>query len=151
MEQCRSLHYLIEKLLRVGHLKQYVHSEGRRGETTQDPATQVPTTSAAPKAIINYINGESIDEKYNSKRKRQRLLRVVSVREYVSFIQPGLPDGGTRPIDGVITFSLMDPNRVLQPHENALILTLGINDFDVRWIVVDPGNSADLLQLSTFK
>ena len=81
MEQCKSLHYLVEKLLRVGHLKQYVHSEGRRGETTQDPATQVPTTSAAPKAIINYINGESIDEKYNSKRKRQRLLRVVSVRE----------------------------------------------------------------------
>ena len=81
MEQCRSLHYLIEKLLRVGHLKQYVRSEGRRGETAQDLATQVPTTSAAPKVIINYINGGSIDEKYNSKQKRQRLLRVVSVRE----------------------------------------------------------------------
>ncbi|XP_034708876.1 uncharacterized protein LOC117931912 [Vitis riparia] len=56
-----------------------------------------------------------------------------------------------RPIDGVITLPPIDPNRVLQPHQNALILTLGINDFDVRQILVDPGSSADLLQMFTFK
>ena len=39
----------------------------------------------------------------------------------------------------------MDPNRVLQSYEDALILMLGINDFDVKWILVDPGNSDDLL------
>ena len=54
-------------------------------------------------------------------------------------------------IDGIITFPPMVPNRVLQPHQDALILTLGINDFDVRRILVDPGNSADLLQMVTFK
>ena len=31
-EQCKSLHYLVEKLGRVRHLKQYVRLEGRRGE-----------------------------------------------------------------------------------------------------------------------
>ena len=56
-----------------------------------------------------------------------------------------------RPIAGVITFPPVDPNRVLQPHEDALILTLGINDFDVRRILVDPGSSIDLLQMSAFK
>ena len=55
------------------------------------------------------------------------------------------------PIDGVITFSLVDPNRVLQPYQDVLILTLGISDFYVRQILVDPGNSVDLLQMSTFK
>ena len=40
-------------------------------------------------------------------------------------------------------------NRVLQPHEDALVLTLGINGFDVRRILVDPGSSVDLLQIST--
>ena len=40
---------------------------------------------------------------------------------------------------------------MLQPHDDALILTLGINDFDVRRILVDSGSSADLLQKSVFK
>ena len=50
-----------------------------------------------------------------------------------------------RPIDGVITFPPVDPNRVLQPHQDVIILTLGINYLDVRRILVDPGSSTDLL------
>ncbi|RVX05774.1 hypothetical protein CK203_023922 [Vitis vinifera] len=30
-EQCRSLHYLVERLIRVGHLKQYIRSEAKEG------------------------------------------------------------------------------------------------------------------------
>ena len=48
-------------------------------------------------------------------------------------------------MDGIITFPPINPNRVLQPHEDALILTLGISGFDVRKILIDPGSSADLL------
>ena len=36
------------------------------------------------------------------------------------------------------------------PHYDALVLTLCINDFDVHRVLVDPGNSADLLQLPAF-
>ena len=56
-----------------------------------------------------------------------------------------------RLIDGVITFPLIDPNRVLQPHQDVFILTLGINDFDVRHILVVPSSLANLLQMSAFK
>ena len=150
-KQCRSLHYLVEKWIRVGHLKQYIWSKEKCGKVARNLATTILTTLAAPKAIINYIHGRSIDDKYNSKWKRQRLLRVTSIRERVSSIQPELVDRGMRPIDGVITFPLVDPNPVLQPHQDVLILTLGINDFDVRRILVDPGSSADLLRMSAFK
>lgn len=54
-------------------------------------------------------------------------------------------------MDGIITFPPIDPNRVLQPHEDALILTLRISDFDVRRILIDQGNSVDLLQMSTYR
>ena len=150
-KQCRSFHYLVEKLIRVGHLKQYIRSKEKRGKVARNLATTILTTSAAPKAVINYIHGGSIDDKYNSKRKRQRLLRVASIREQVSSIQPELADRGMRPIDGVITFPPIDPNLVLQPHQDVLILTLGINDFDVRRILVDPGSSANLLRMFAFK
>ena len=48
-------------------------------------------------------------------------------------------------------FTPVDPIRILQPHRDALILTLGIDDFDVRWILVDPGSLVDLLQVSVIK
>ena len=40
---------------------------------------------------------------------------------------------------------------MLQPHRDALILTLGVGDYDVRRILVDPGSSADLLQVAVIK
>lgn len=148
-EQCRSLHYLVEKLLRAGHLKQYICTGAKSGESSHDRVPRVPSTPV--RAIINYVHGEPLDEEYNSKRKRQRLLRVAFVWEHVSFIRPSLASGSAHPIDGAIVFPPIDPARVLQPHRDALILTLGIGDFDVKRILVDPGSSADLLQVSVVK
>lgn len=54
-------------------------------------------------------------------------------------------------MDGIITFLPINPNRVLQPHEDALVLTLGISVFDVRRILVDSGSSINLLQMSTYR
>lgn len=56
-----------------------------------------------------------------------------------------------RLVDGTITFPLVNPHRIVQPHWDALILTLGVSDFDVRRILVDPRSSADLLQASMIK
>ena len=76
------------------------------------------------------------------------MLWAASVRERINSIRPGLTRGGPRPIDGTIIFPPVDPTRTLQPHRDALILFLEIGDFDVRRILVDPGNSADLVQVS---
>ncbi|RVX19641.1 hypothetical protein CK203_004953 [Vitis vinifera] len=50
-----------------------------------------------------------------------------------------------------ITFHPIDVNRVLRLHEDALVLTLGVDGFDVRRILVDLGSLIDLLQMSTYK
>ncbi|RVW31533.1 Retrovirus-related Pol polyprotein from transposon 17.6 [Vitis vinifera] len=74
--------------------------------------TRAPRAPAAPKAVINYINGGPSDEEWDNH------------------------------------FPPVDPTRTLQPHRDALILSLEIGDFDVRRILVDPGSSADLVQAS---
>ena len=145
-EACRSLHYLVERLIKVGHLKQYLRSDARVRDTSRSHNLGTPRIPAAPKVIINCIHGSPLDEEYDSKRKRQRLLRAASVRECVNSIRPGIAGGGPQPIDGTIIFPLVDPTRILQPHRNALILSLGMGDFDVRRILIDPGSSTDLLQ-----
>ena len=79
------------------------------------------------------------------------MLRAAAVREHVSSIRPGLANGSIYPIDGTIVFPAVDPARELQPHQDALILTLGVGDFDVKRILVDPGGSANLLQVAVIK
>ena len=147
-EECKCLHYLVERLIRAGHLKQYLHSDARGKNASQNHNTGAPRVPAAPKAVINHINGGPSDEEYDSKRKRQKLLRAASVCERINSIRPGITGGGPRPIDGTIIFPPVDPTRILQSHRDALIMSLEIGDFDVRRILVDPGSSADLVQAS---
>ena len=57
----------------------------------------------------------------------------------------------TELIDGPISFPLVNPNRVIVPHYDALVITLCINGFDVYKVLVDLGSAVDLLQLPAFR
>ena len=57
----------------------------------------------------------------------------------------------TKPIDDPISFPLVNPNRVIVPHYDALVLTLYINGFDVHKVLIDHSSVEDLLQLPAFK
>ena len=133
----------------MGHLKQYLRSDAKVRDTPRNCDSGTPRTLIAPKAIINYIHGGPLDEEYNSKRKRQKLLRDASVHERVNTIRPGVTDGSAQPINWTIVFPPVDPTRILQLHRDALILSLEMGDFDVRRILIDLSSSAYLLQAST--
>ena len=79
------------------------------------------------------------------------MLHAAFVMEWVNFIQYSLSDRGTRLEDGTITFPLINANRVLQPHKDALILTLRISGFELRRVLIDLSSSADLLQMSPYR
>ena len=96
-EACRCLHYLVERLIKAGHLKQYLRSDAKGRNASRNHNSETPRAPATPKAIINYINGGPFDEEYDSKRKRQRLLRAASVREHVNSIQPEITGGALAP------------------------------------------------------
>ena len=55
--------------------------------------------------------------------------------------------GEVEPIDGPISFPLINPNRAIVLLYNALVLTLCINDFNVHRVLVDTSSAVDLLQL----
>ena len=58
-ETCRSLHYMVEDLLKAGHLKQYVRTEPKGEGSSHDRGPRAPT--APVRAVINYIyKGHSI-------------------------------------------------------------------------------------------
>ncbi|RVX18328.1 hypothetical protein CK203_006624 [Vitis vinifera] len=100
------------KAHKAGHLKQYLRSDA----------------------------GGPSDEEYDSKRKRQKLLRRIGTRAYQ--LHPAWDNWrGPSPHRWDNHFPPVDPTRILQPHRDALIMSLEIGDFDVRRILVDPGSS----------
>ncbi|XP_034711355.1 uncharacterized protein LOC117933891 [Vitis riparia] len=148
-KMCISLRCMVEDLLKAGHLKQYIRT-APKGE--QSSHSRGPHTPAAPiRAMINYIYGGLLDDEYNSKRKRQRLLRAATVLEHVNSIRSGLANGSIHPIDGTIVFPALDSARVLQPHQDAIILAIGVGNYDVKRTLIDPGSFADLLQVAVIK
>ena len=56
----------------------------------------------------------------------------------------------TKLINDPISFPPINPNRVIVPHYDELVLTLCISGFDVHRVLVDPGSATYLLQLPAF-
>ncbi|KAL6350500.1 hypothetical protein AAG906_019147 [Vitis piasezkii] len=107
------------------------HNQKQR-EATPKAIVQAPASPKAPKVIINYIHEGPIDDKHSSRRQRRRLLYATSVRERINSVQHTFVEGSVHPVDNTITFPPINVNRVLQLHEDALILTLGVSGFDVQ-------------------
>ena len=73
------------------------------------------------------------------------------IKARVNAIHTGSSRVETEPIDDPISFPLVNPNRVIVPYYDELVLTFYIKGFDVHRVLVDPGSAVDLLQLPVFR
>ena len=143
----------MEKLIKVGHLKRYVKEVDHREESRQ-AMDRITTGAAIPsksRPAINYKLGNLSDDQYQSKRQQKKLFRVAKVKARKNAIHTKGSHKETKPIDDLISFPHVNPNRIIVPHYDALVLTLYINDFDVHSVLVDPDSATDLLQMPAFK
>ena len=143
----------MEKLIKAGHLRRYIRELDHWLESRQakDRITAGATILSESRPAINYILGSAFDDQYQSKRQQRKLLRAATVKAKVNVIHAEGIHEETKPIDGSISFSPVNPIRIIVPHYDALVLTLCINCFNVNRVLVDPGSAVDLLQLPTFK
>ena len=72
---------------------------------------------------------------------------AAKVKACVNVIHTGGSHEETNPKESPISFPLVNPNKVIVPHYDTLVLTLCISDFDVHRVLVDIGSTTDLLQL----
>ena len=151
--RCRSLKFMVEKLIRAGHLRRYILETVREAEAA--PTVERIAANAElppePRPTINYILGEPTDYQYQSKRRKGRMLHAATVQARVNTIHVLDSSRAIQPINDPISFPPINPSKVITPHHDALALTLCINDFDVHRVLVDLGSAADLLQLPAFR
>ena len=150
---CQSLKFLVEKLIRAGHLRSYIRELTRGTETAPsvDKAIASAEHLSQPRPTINFILGGPTDDQYQSKRHRRKMLRATSVKAQINTISTLESSATIQPVDGPISFPPINPTRVITPHYDAFVLTLCINNFDVHKVLVDLGSAVDLLHLPAFQ
>ena len=79
---CQSLKFLVEKLIRAGHLRKYIR-EPTRGVAAAPTADRV-VVDIEHALAINFILGGPADSQYKSKNQRRKMLRTAPVRAGVN-------------------------------------------------------------------
>ena len=79
------------------------------------------------------------------------MLRAASVRARVNNVSTRENITVVQSVNDPISFPPINPTWVITPHYDALIITMCINSFDVRRVLVDLRNATDLLHLPAFK
>ena len=77
---------MVEKLIRVGHLRRYIQETIHVAEVAPAVERIVVGTELPPEPwpTINYILGGSVDDQYQSKGQKKRLLRAATVQARIN-------------------------------------------------------------------
>lgn len=60
-------------------------------------------------------------------------------------------EGGTLQYQPILGFSEADKERTIQPHDDALIVTLRIAGFNVKRVMIDQGSGAKIISPYFYK
>ncbi|XP_030941989.1 uncharacterized protein LOC115967018 [Quercus lobata] len=142
-DNCRNLWDHLKQLVREGKLKQLLHhSSGRASQAGS--VVRGDTSSRLPLGMINVIFAAS-------GRTRSCPSRVLSVsRSPTEDHSRALKRAKVR-IPLILGFSVEDMIGTIQPHEDALVVTLRIGGYDVRRVMVDQGRAVDVMYPDLYK
>ena len=143
IEDCRSLWDHLDQLVREGKLKQLLHhSSGLEGQANSGSQRDIPLrpplgtinvifaalgrTGSCPSRVMSVARLSSRDT--NQKPKRARMERPL-----------------------VMGFSNKDKIETMQPHDDALVITLQIWGYNVKRVMVDQGNIAEIMYPDLYK
>ena len=147
IEDCEMLKKHLEELVAAGHLKDFVDSKKGKKVERPEPHHLQQNQENAPRPVINMIlellDAERENELRGQIKKAEHIQHVLSVQqvEKKARVEPLFE----------ITFSEKDLNRVQHPHNDALVVTLAINNFDVKRILIDPGASTEIMYFDLFQ
>ena len=142
-EDCRNLWDHLEQLVRKGRLKHLLHhSSGREGQSTS--AFQGNAAPKPPLGTINVIF--AAPERTGSCPSKIMLVSCYLDEDFNSMskrIKTNVPL--------VLSFSDVDKQGTIQPHDNVLMVTLRIGGYDVKRVMVDQGSVAEIMYFDLYK
>ncbi|XP_030937403.1 uncharacterized protein LOC115962647 [Quercus lobata] len=128
-EDCRTLWYHLEQLVKEGMLQQFLYRPNRQGDQSRS-GTQGNTSSRPPLGTINVIF--TAPGKTGSHPSRVMSVARLSAKESNS--EPKRARVGIR---RTLSFSDEDKIGTIQPYDDAFVVTLRIGRYDVKRVMVD--------------
>ena len=81
----------------------------------------------------------------SSKKARKTYLRMVQNVQLTGIVPKIARRKGP-----IIGFSEEDARRLHHPHDDALVISIRVGDYNMHWVLVDNGNSVDILYYPAF-
>ncbi|XP_050289647.1 uncharacterized protein LOC126727773 [Quercus robur] len=136
-DNCRNLWNHLEQLVREGKSKQLLHhSSGRASQAGSE--VRGDASSRLPLGMINVIFAAL-------GRTGSCPSRVLSVSRSPAKDHSQALKRAKRRVPLILGFSDEDMAGTIQPHEDALVVTLRISGYDVRRVMVDQGSVVDVM------
>ncbi|CAA0824985.1 Unknown protein, partial [Striga hermonthica] len=147
-DECRHLKNEIERLIKAGHLKEFVYKDrertSRRGKRSKSPhkRARTPDKEELPqkRGVIHMIFGGPTDG--DSNRARKAYARGHHGKTEVQQVEEDGP---------VMNFGPADMGAVERPHNDALMITAQISGYEVQRIFVDTGSSVNVIFFDCLK
>nr|XP_023920132.1 uncharacterized protein LOC112031658 [Quercus suber] len=142
-EDCRSLWDHLDQLVSEGRLKHLLHrSSGRGGQPISD--AEKGDSAKPPLGVINVIFAAP-------RRTGSRPSKVMSVARLPVGDADKNPKSPGHAVPLVLGFSDEDKAGTIQPHEDALVVTLRIGGYDVKRVMVDQGSAVEIMYPDLFR
>ncbi|XP_050250801.1 uncharacterized protein LOC126697746 [Quercus robur] len=141
---CYDLKQQIKALIRQGKLQRFVNKE--RTDLPQEQAPRRENEHPRPPIgdIRMIVRGTIVAG--SSKKAHKTYLRMVHSIQLTGFV-PKMPQIN----NPIIRFSEDDARRLHHPHDDALVVSLQIGDYNMHRVFVDNGSSADILYYPAFQ
>ena len=142
-EDCRNLWDHLEQLVREGKLKHLLHhSSGRESQTNS--AFRGNAAPRPPLGTINVIFAAT-------GRTGSCPSRIMSVSYCSDEGSSSMPKGVKMNFPLVLSLSNEDKLGTIQPHDDALVVTLTIGRYDVKRVMIDQGNAVEIMYPDLYK
>ena len=142
-EDCRNLWDHLDQLVGEGKLKSLLHHSSSKGNQTNTNSKE-NATYRPPLGTINVIFA-------TPGRIRSCPSRVMSVAQLSS--EEGVLESKRAKIQIQPTLGFSDEDKagIIQPHDDALVVTHRIGGFDVKRVLVDQGSAGEIMYLDLYK
>ncbi|XP_022899280.1 uncharacterized protein LOC111412578 [Olea europaea var. sylvestris] len=139
MEDCQALQREIEALIKRGFLKNYIDHDKRPRHDRDNRKEPGAGSSAQPTVgTINIIvGGIASGGDISSGRKQYALQHAHTLRESSDEVKD-------------ITFGARDLEGISYPHDDALVFSAVVANFEVKRILIDNGSAANILSQEAF-
>ncbi|XP_075658611.1 uncharacterized protein LOC142628385 [Castanea sativa] len=129
IKDCRTLWNHLKQLVREGRLKQFLYHPTRQ-EGHSGSVNQGSNFSRTPMGIINVIFAAPA-------KTGSRPTRVMSVSRTLAEDSSSEPKRIKGNVPLILGYSEEEKIGTIQPHDDALVVTLRIGGYDVRRVIVD--------------